>query len=208
MLAVMSLVVGTLLTAGSAYYCLRSVDGRQIDLSREDLQLNGPDGVGPLPHVGRLHVQKGVFWLVASDRLPGVWWVHLERVAQPSSNPSLDIRTVPSWAEPPPPIEGLPDEAQHRVVGTLAVGWPWLAVAQRWIEDDPLTGFIPILENDDDGSTTARAAARFGKETPAGRPFILWSGLVGDSAFFAALAAPVLFWLRRRFAAKERRPGM
>lgn len=206
--AAMSLIVGVGLTAVSIYLCLHSVDGRQIDLQKPDLVIDGPDGVGPLPEVGRLHVRDGIFWEVASDRLPGVWWVHVERIGQPSINPDLTIESIPRWAEAPETFvasdgavvetDGPAPQAQTVAFGTLALGWPWLAIAQRWAEGDRTTGFIPTLENDDDGSTTARAAGRFGTTTAAGRPFLLWSGFVADTLLFAGLVAPLFVLLRRR----------
>lgn len=213
MVAVTSLVLGACATAASVYLCVRSVDGRQIDLQKPDLVIDGPDGVGPLPEVARLHVRRGVYWLVASDRLPGVWWLHLERVGAPSINPDLTIELVPDWAEPPLAWQRMKavatggsqdgDERHSGAVGTLAVGWPWLAIAQQWVEHDSTVGFIPHLDNDDDGSTTARAASRFGSREGTTRILLLWGGLAGDIGLFAAVVAPIVWLARRRWARRH-----
>jgi hypothetical protein len=202
----MSLVIGVALTFLSAYLCLRSVSGRQIDLAKPDLVLEGPDGVGPLPQVGRLHARSGIYWLVASDRLPGVWWIHLERVREPSINPHFELPTVPPWAEAPPALQAPVLRGPAADVGTLAVGWPWLAVAQQWVETDAAVGFMPPLENDDDGSTTARAADRFGQRTPESQLFIVWSGFIADACLFAVIAAPIIAYLRRRLTRPAHSP--
>lgn len=189
----MSLVVGGVATAGSIWWCLSSVDGRQIDLQRPDL----PDDIGPLPETVRLHARDGIFWLVARDQLRGVYWVNLERVSVPSTNPSLAVELVPRWAEAPTPMQARAIEGPLSRVGTLAVGWPFLCVARQWVEADPTQGFIPQVENDDDGSSTAKAAARFFDSGPNTRAIVLPLGLVGNALFFGVVASPLVFAARR-----------
>ena len=202
-IALVSVIIGLGATGIGTYLCLQSVIDRQIDVQKPDLAV---DEVGPLPIVGTLHVRNGVYWLVASDRLPGVWWVHIERFRQPSTDLNLDLPSIPTWAEPPASMRVATLPGPAAVIGTLAVGWPWVAVAQQWVEVERAEGFIPLLENDDDGSTTARAAQRFGTPTPAGgKPFLLWRGFLADTALFAAMAAPVIALVRRYGRAAGRR---
>lgn len=193
--------MGAVGTAGGVWWCLKSVEGRQIDVQRDDL----PPDVGPLPETVRLHVRKGVFWLVARDQLPGVLWVNLERVAEPSTNPELDVPLIPSWADAPPALQERRLEGPAGRVGTLVVGWPLLAIGRQWHETDPTIGFIPAVENDDDGSTTAKAADRFFTSSPTSRVVLVPEGLIANTAFFAALAAPGVTFAR--FRARRKTPA-
>lgn len=202
----MSMVLGCVGTAASVWWCLSSVDGRQIDVQRPDL----PEDVGPLPETVRLHVRDGIFWLVARDQLRGVYWVNLERVTAPSINPLLSVVLVPNWADAPLAMQARRLDGPIARVGTLAVGWPFLAVARQWVEPDSTQGFIPRVENDDDGSSTAKAASRFFTATPDSRSIVIPLGLLGDVVVFGAAAAPFMSlgrWLTRRRASGVTRPA-
>ena len=162
-------------------------------MQRPDL----PEDVGPLPETVRLHVLDGIFWLVARDQLRGVYWVNLERVTAPSINPLLSVVLVPSWADAPLAMQARQLDGPIARVGTLAVGWPFLAVARQWVEPDSTVGFIPKVENDDDGSSTAKAAARFFAAAPNSRAIPIPLGLMGDVLVFGAVAAPLVALGRR-----------
>jgi hypothetical protein len=180
-----SAVVGVPLGAGVAigvgWYCLATVDeGRE-------------------PIAGQLHVREGRCWTFASDRATGLAFYNLERELYPLRNGPLDEPAVPWWAEPDLAL-GPPEPAKWRV-GTLAVGWPWQAVAKQWNETELDTGFLPPVERDDDGSTIRRAAERFTTRVAGSRVFSLPLGLAADLALFGlagtALVAFVIGQVRR-----------
>jgi hypothetical protein len=195
-----AVLVGGLASAVSVWWCLRSVEGRQIDLQR--VATGGPEEIadlGPLPETVRLHIRDGVYFLVAHDRLTGVDWINIERVAEPSTNPALDARIIPAWAEMPETYRARDFDGVLPRVGTLAVGWPSRAIARQWVEPDETRGFIPMIENDDDGSSTAKAAARFFGDQRGSSVIVLWGGVATNALFFTLIAWPaVLLILSRR----------
>ncbi len=196
-----AILVGGLATAGSVWWCLRSVEGRQIDMQR--VAAAAPEEIaelGPLPETVRLHIRDGVYFLVARDRLPGVDWINIERVAEPSTDPALDARIIPAWAEMPAIYHARDFDGVLPRVGTLAVGWPSRAIARQWVEPDPTQGFIPMVENDDDGSSAAKAAARFFGEQRGSSVIVLWGGVATNAMLFTLIAWPVVLvvlWRRR-----------
>jgi hypothetical protein len=102
---------------------------------------------------------------------------------------------VPAGAEPWTE-EPAPGKWQ---VGTLAVGWPWPALASQWSETEVGRGFLPLVELDDDGSTIRRAAARFGDAAHGATIRVLLLGAVLDVAvFWAAATALIALVLVRR----------
>ena len=205
-------LLGGLATAASVWWCLQSVEGRQLTLHQTDAQTDAqtdtgsalPEEFGPVPQTVRLHIRDGVYFLVARDELPGVDWINIERVAQPSMNPSLDAPIVPAWAEMPAAFRDPSAAGVLPRVGTLAVGWPSLAIARQWVEPDPTRGFIPAVENDDDGSSTAKAAARFFGQHPTSSVIVLWPGLIANLVVFTLLALPVVLLFRWRHSAGKR----
>jgi hypothetical protein len=150
---------------------------------------------GVEPIAGMLHVREGVPFVAATDRAFGLRFVQLERLPHPLVNDPLDLPAVPAWAEPWTPAPA-PGKWQ---VGTLAVGWPWPAVASQWSETEIGRGFLPPVELDDDGSTIRRAAARFGDTTLGATTRILPVGAAFDLALFwaGATALTALALLRR-----------
>jgi hypothetical protein len=201
--------LGGIATAASVWWCLQSVEGRQLNLQSVDEAAPTDEDSGPLlqtdpqtvPQTVRLHIRDGVYFLVARDQLPGVDWINIERVAQPSTNASLDAPIVPAWAEMPAAFRDPSATGVLPRVGTLAVGWPSLAIARQWVEPDPTRGFIPAVENDDDGSSTAKAAARFFGQHPTSSVIVLWPGLIANLVVFTLLALPVVLLFRWRHSA-------
>ena len=179
--AVVGVPLGAAAAVGTGWFCLAKVE------------------TGLNPVAGQLHVREGRCWTFASDRATGLAFYNLERELYPLRNGPLDHPAVPWWAEPTPE-EAPPEPAKWRV-GTLAAGWPWLAVARRWNETELDTGFLPPVDRDDDGSTIRRAAERFTTPTVGSRTMVLRDGMVADLALFGVGGVVVVYLgigLRRR----------
>lgn len=168
--AILGAPIGALAAAATAWWALSSVE----------------TGVEPI--AGTLHVREGVPFVAATDRAFGLRFVQLERLPHPLANDPLDLPAVPAWAEPWTPAPA-PGKWQ---VGTLAVGWPWPAVARQWSETEPGRGFLPLVELDDDGSTIRRAAQRMTASAPDSRVAVLGVGLLGNLLTHGAAATALI----------------
>lgn len=149
---------------------------------------------GQEPVAGRLHLRAGVAFMAARDRAFGVEFVQLERLPHGVRNAPLDLSEIPRWAEPIAP-DAPPGRWQ---IGTLAVGWPWRAVARQWNEREPDRGFLPPVELDDDGATIRRAANRFFSADAGAQVRLLAAGAIADVLVFAIPATAVIALLLRR----------
>lgn len=182
--AVLGVPLGVLSAVAAGWWCLSSVEeGRE-------------------PIAGQIHVRDGWVWSYASDHATGLRFYSLERVPNRLVAGNLTASDVPWWAEP---RRDLDPPGQWRV-GTLAVGWPWPAVARQWDETEPDRGFLPPIELDDDGSTIRRAALRFREPAANASWFILPGGAAATLALFS-LAASAVAWVLGGRVLRRSAPG-
>jgi hypothetical protein len=158
---------------------------------------------GQAPQFGQLHVRSGWLWLTANDRSLGLRFWLLGREPLPLATGSLEMRIVPWWAEPDDQFAPPAGRGKWQV-GTLAVGWPWPALARQWNEIELDRGFLPPVETDDDGSTIRRAAERFTAPAPHSRWLVLVGGLAANLGVFALGACVATFLL---LTVRARRAG-
>lgn len=150
---------------------------------------------GDEPLAGWLYARDGWLWEGATDSSLGLRWVNLERRWARGNDPQLELRTMPTWSEPPRDLPAPRSDSWR--IATLAVGWPWPFLVRQWRVDDD-GGFPPHPVLDDDGLTLEVAARRFLEPHPSASWTILWGGLIADSIAFSVPFAGLLWVGSRR----------
>ncbi|MFM7261321.1 MAG: hypothetical protein ACKO3W_12030 [bacterium] len=143
------------------------------------------------------HVHRGEYeWFHATDHVFGLTWSNLQLAPTRMVTPLVEGE-LPSWGEPPPPP--YPSVAFLRI-GTLAAGWPFHAVAFRWMVTTTDRNF-PAYAELDDGDTSIGSAAESvltgGRGGPPNERRLLWPGLLADFAFYTLAAFALVSTLPR-----------